>query len=470
LLSEVKKEDKIYSYDFKKEIKEENWLGSKEALVTEKPLSKLLVIMIFLMCVIAIAFVNVTAPKTIDFYISLFTSITFLYFLTKMVFSFFYKPSNNEIPHGEKVSVVIPSYNEKTDAVLKTIECLLNEDYPLHEIIFIDDGSTDPSAYYEVKRLAHELEAGKLQVASTSFQNVNLNYVPIMMPKIITHRFEENKGKRFAQAWGFQRATGDKIMIVDSDGYIYPDAVRELLKPFQDEKVLAVTGHVNVRNLKDNLITRLQDILYQSAFRVGRGSQSVTNSVLVCSGAISMFRKDFILRNLPYFIDQKLFGKPLNIGDDRRLTTLALREGGKVKYQSTARCITDVPTTIKQFFKQQVRWSKSFYLDSLSALTFAWKRPLMLMWLLGEGTIWAIFAVSVLATWFSASVAMLKLIMIYSIGYLCLTALSHDVYYIFRNPLMYLISPFFAFIHMLLIFPIRLYALLTLFNTGWGTR
>lgn len=474
LSSEAKKEIKVIPYDFRgidrRTYEEENKLGAEEALAAEKPLSRFLVVMIFLTCVVAMAFVNITAPKTIDFYIDLFTSTTFIYFLTKMVFAFFYKPSSNEVLPDEKVSVIIPSYNEKTDSVLKTIECLLNQDYPLHEIIFVDDGSTDPSAYYEIKRLAHELETGRLQVASTSFKNVNYMPSAMKMPKIIVHRFKRNKGKRFAQAWGFQKATGDKIMIIDSDGYIYPDAVRELLRPFQDEKVLAVTGHVNVRNLKDNLMTRLQDVLYQSAFRIGRGSQSVTNCVLVCSGAISMFRRDFILRNLSDFIDQKLFGKPLDIGDDSRLTKLALSEGGKVKYQSTARCITDVPTTVRQFFKQQVRWSKSFYIESVCALTSAWKRPFMLMWLLGEGTIWMIFAISMLMTFISASPVMFKLLLIYSIGYLCLTTLSHDVYYIFRKPLLYLISPFFSIIHMLLIYPIRIYALVTLFNTRWGTR
>ncbi|GAB6892135.1 hypothetical protein JCM14450A_31410 [Geobacillus stearothermophilus] len=81
-----------------------------------------------------------------------------------------------------------------------------------------------------------------------------------------------------------------------------------------------------------------------------------------------------------------------------------------------------------------------------------------------------VFAISMLMTFISASPVMFKLLLIYSIGYLCLTTLSHDVYYIFRKPLLYLISPFFSIIHMLLIYPIRIYALVTLFNTRWGTR
>ncbi len=413
---------------------------------------------LFSCCITGMVFVNTKAEKNLEFVAGLFLSVTFIYFLCKMVLSFTYRPVYPEPENGIKVSVVIPSYNEDPEAVRKTIECLLEQDYSLHEIMFVDDGSPDDTAYQEVVRMAAGFEEEK--ALYSHLKNTNLIY----------HRFQKNQGKRAAQSWGFEKASGDMIMIVDSDGYIYPDAVRELLKPFTDQKVLAVTGHVNARNLSDNFMTRLQDVLYESAFRIGRGAQSITNSVLVCSGAISMFRKDFVVRNLPDFQHQTLFGKPMNIGDDRRLTTLALKEGGKTKYQATARCITDVPQTIRQFFVQQVRWSKSFFIDTLIALEFAWKRPLMLLWLMGEGLIWIVFAVSSVITITQISPSLLSLLFIYSAGYLILSALANNVYYIFKNPLLYIASPLFAFAQMLLIFPIRIYALLTLNENGWGTR
>ncbi|MDR9798491.1 hypothetical protein Q4O60_19035, partial [Aeribacillus pallidus] len=80
LSSEAKKEIKVIPYDFRgidrRTYEEENKLGAEEALAAEKPLSRFLVVMIFLTCVVAMAFVNITAPKTIDFYIDLFTSTT----------------------------------------------------------------------------------------------------------------------------------------------------------------------------------------------------------------------------------------------------------------------------------------------------------------------------------------------------------------------------------------------------------
>jgi hyaluronan synthase len=442
--------------------------------VAPMPIWKQLIIWtLFFTCIVGMFHVNTSATKTLDYFIGAFGTVSFAYFLFKMILSFAYRPDIAEPAPGIKVSVVVPSYNENPESVLKTIQCLLDQDYPLHEIFFVDDGSKDLRGYEAVKQLADEIEAAK-QEAAASLEGGRVSryhwaYAALDAPRIIVHRFEKNRGKRNAQAWAFRQATGDFLMIVDSDGDIYPDAVRELLKPFHDPEVKAVTGHVNARNRRDNWITRLQDVLYESAFRVGRGAMSVTGSVIVCSGAISMFRRDTVLRNLEAFEKETLFGKSVQVGDDRRLTTIALSEG-KVKYQSTARCITDVPVEFGKFFKQQVRWSKSFYVETIKALKIGIRRPFVLIWLLGEGLIWLTFGSSVILSWIFNAVNFQQQLLIYSASYLILSTLASNVYYIFKHPLIYLLSPVFGLVHMMMIFPIRFYALLTLNANGWGTR
>jgi hyaluronan synthase len=448
-------------------------VASRKKAAIAAPWKRVIAVTAFVFCFIALINVNIQAEKTLDYYIGAFGSLPFVYFLFKMVCSFLYKPEIREPLPGIKVSVVVPSYNEDPDAVMKTIECLLEQDYPIHEIFFIDDGSVDTRGYEVVKKLSEEINAWKEVAVTTLEQNSRDKWARVFMeyPNIIVHRFEQNRGKRNAQVFGFQHATGDVLMIVDSDGYIYPDAVRELLKPFHDEKVVAVTGHVNARNRDDNMVTRLQDVLYESAFRVGRGAMSLGGNVIVCSGAISMFRREVVLEHLDEFKDEKLFGKSVQVGDDRRLTTISLSVG-KVKYQSTARCITDVPTSLRKFFKQQVRWSKSFYVESLKAFKVAWKtnRPLLMLWILGEGLIWALFGSSVILSWVLNSWAMKWPLLVYALGYLTFTTLANNVFYLLKRPHIYLLSPFFGLVHMMLIYPIRFYALLTLNSNGWGTR
>lgn len=119
--------------------------------------------------------------------------------------------------------------------------------------------------------------------------------------------------------------------------------MRELLKPFNDKKVTSIVDHINARNVKDNVLTGMQDIMYHSAFRIGRAAQSIANCILVYSGALSMHRRHVVINNLEGFLDSSVFGIKIVTGDDRLLTYLSLKSGGKTKYQSTARCITDVP-------------------------------------------------------------------------------------------------------------------------------
>lgn len=427
---------------------------------------------IFLLCITGMVLINMKAKNHWDFYLGIYGSFMVAYLLFKMALSFFYRPDFREPVPGIKVSVVVPSYNEKPDAVVKTIESLLEQDYPVHEIFFIDDGSKDTSGYEAVVQMAEEIN-GVLEVAA-SFEHEGRrpryhwsNYVDF--PRIIVHRFEKNRGKRHAQAWGFRHATGDFIMTVDSDGYIYPDAVRELLKPFHDPKVMGVTGHINARNRDDNWFTKLLDMRYDNAFRVERAAQSVTNTVLVCSGPISMYRREVVVKNLDDFENQTFLGEKVQFGDDRRLTNYALL-AGKTKYQATARCITDVPSSFRQFLKQQVRWNKSFYRESLEAFKIGLKRPRVLFWVALEMSLWIVFGISLVFAAVMRTATLSWVMLLYYLGYLAMSAFARNVFYIVKRPLIYLLAPLYGLIHISLLLPIRIYALLTIKENGWGTR
>jgi hyaluronan synthase len=419
-------------------------------------LKQIIVVLLFLVEITIMLNINFKATKTIEYYIGAFATVSFIYLTLKLVLSFFYKPATEEPKREYKVSAVIPSYNESADSVKKTIECLLEQDYPLHEIIFIDDGSSDPQAFKEVQKMEKEIQERILSGEC--------------LPNIITHKFKKNRGKKKAQAWGFKRSTGDIIMLADSDGYIYPNAVRELLKPFNDEKVTSVVGHINARNVKDNIMTQMQDIMYQGAFRVGRAAQSITNCVLVCSGALSLHRRHVVINNLDEFLNSKALGIHVVSGDDRLLTLLSLKSGGKTKYQSTAQCVTDVPITVKKFFKQQVRWAKSAFLFTLESMKYAWKRPFMMFWLVGEGFLWFVFVVSQLIALFTLNSTVPLLLIVFTIGYFCMSSLMSGIYYVLKNPIVYLFVPFYSLIRMFLSFPIKMWALLTIRKSSWGTR
>lgn len=171
---------------------------------------------------------------------------------------------------------------------------------------------------------------------------------------VVAHRLPENVGKRHAQTRAFAQSDADVFITVDSDSYIYPDALEELLKTFNDEEVYAATGHLNARNRDQNLLTRLTDIRYDDAFGVERAAQSVTGTMLVCSGPLSIYRREVVIPDLERYTNQMILGVPVSVGADRCLTNYAL-DLGKTAYQSTARCDTDVPYQLKTYIRQQNR-------------------------------------------------------------------------------------------------------------------
>lgn len=408
--------------------------------------------------------VNRHAELTPEYIMNAFLMGSFSYFLFKLLLSLMYKPVTEEPEDGLKVSVVMPCYNESAETVRECIESILAQDYPVYEILFIDDGSKDLSAYKEVLKLKSKLEEHKLMAGESYVYLPSTSHYP----KVKVHRFDRNRGKRQALAWGIEHAKGDFVFLMDSDGYIFPDTVRELLKPFRDPKVNAVVGHINARNAYKNFMTKLQDVFYDAAFRVGRAAQSVTNCVIVCSGALSMYRKDAIRPHLELLTNETFLGAPCVNGDDRRLTYIALKSG-KTKYQETAHCLTNVPESLWKFFKQQVRWNRSFY-RWIKALPLAAKNPFIALWVIGEGIIWLFFGASIFASIATINKTGLTIFFIYSLAYLVLASFSKNVFYLLKHPFIFLLSPLFAVVRTILLYPIRLVALLTIRDGNWGTR
>lgn len=214
----------------------------------------------------------------------------------------------------------------------------------------MDDGSKETLAYEVAKSFAEDYQDKE---NAPLFQIV---------------RFEENRGKRELLADGFQMVTGDYVFLLDSDSEILPNALTELLRPFEDGKTTSCVGNIGVLNRKDNFCTKMQQIKYFGAFQLGRAAQSVTGDVIVCSGVFSMHKMDFILANPEEIKATEFLGITVSAGDDRAMTALSRMSGGKTRYQNTAYCETEVPNTWSKFIAQRRRWQRSGYIGSLTAV------------------------------------------------------------------------------------------------------
>ncbi|MHC5227053.1 glycosyltransferase [Enterococcus sp. LJL99] len=367
----------------------------------------------------------------------------------------FYSPYRNKAENFN-ISVVIPSFNEDKDSVVRAVTILLKQTYPIHEIIFIDDGSDSDEAYQAVKNIQiNEIEG---------VSNVNRK------TKLISLRLAKNSGKKKAQEVGFRQATGDLFLLVDSDGELTKDTLKEMVRPFSDPSVGSVVGKIEVRNLQDSFWSRLQDIIYSNSFQIGRASQSKLGTVIVCSGALSMHRANLVKRNLRTFKKETFLGIPCSAGDDRLLTDIALQRMYKTVYQSTALCYTDVPPTLRKFFKQQVRWTKSALIMTLYSFRYCFFRPLSMIWQVLETYLWLYNLVLTLLLIYQRNVSMtLDVLFIAGIYFILVSYLS-TVFYSKRNLKVFFLAFIYSFAYSLILIVIRTYSLLTIFDTGWKTR
>ena len=276
-----------------------------------------------------------------------------LYFAWQTLLYFRYKPvSANDDGRLPGCTVIVPAYNEG-EGVLHALESVLKSDYPPEklEIIAVDDGSRDDTWFW-ISRIA-ETSSGRLR----------------------TLRLEKNAGKRNAIYQGLLLSRKEIFVTIDSDSIVAPDTLRHLLSPFSnDPKLCGVAVNIRVLNLKDGMVPRMLDVNFAFSFDFIRSAQSVIRSVMCTPGALSAYRRSYVEPFLDEWLNQKFLGKPSNIGEDRAITNLLIREGHAVTFQSTAVAFTDMPSDYVPLCKMLIRWGRSNIRENLAMAAFAFRR------------------------------------------------------------------------------------------------
>ncbi|MFI5185784.1 MAG: glycosyltransferase [Chitinophagales bacterium] len=221
----------------------------------------------------------------------------------------------------EKVSIIIPAFNEEVNAV-KTVENLLQQNYENLDIIFVDDGSKD-----------HTYE---------KVCNAFLNNEKVKVLKKV------NGGKASALNFGIANCDGNYVVCIDADTQLLPDAITKLMKYFNQPDVGAIAGNVKVGNEK-TILTIWQSIEYITAQNFDRRAFDLINCITVVPGAIGAFKREAIVKAGGFTID--------TLAEDCDLTIRILRNGYIIRNCTEAIAITEAPETLNQFMKQRFRWN-----------------------------------------------------------------------------------------------------------------
>lgn len=222
------------------------------------------------------------------------------------------------------VTIVVPVYNEET-VIASALRSLLSLDYPIFDILVVDDGSTDKT----------------FDIASSLEGRYGAVTVRVVR--------QSNGGKATALNTGIALARTPFVLCMDGDSRLARGTLRSAMRHFEDPRVGAVAGNVKVVN-RNNVWTRLQALEYIEGLNLARRAQGFLRVVNIIPGPIGIFRRDVLREVGGYDTD--------TFAEDADLTLKILTAGWHVRYEERAIAWTEAPESFLDLIKQRYRWTR----------------------------------------------------------------------------------------------------------------
>ncbi|MCI0558203.1 MAG: glycosyltransferase, partial [Nitrososphaera sp.] len=259
--------------------------------------------------------------------VSFSLALTFLYTFLNVPLTIYHKKLEESVRALRAyplISVIVPAYNEER-TIAKALDSLEETDYPNKEIIVVDDGSLD----------------GTYAMACRYYKKFGKDVLFSVIRK------PRNGGKSSAINHGLLFAKGDYVVTVDADSIVARDALKMIVKYFQNPEVAGVGGNVKVLN-RGKLLTNCQALEYLVGINLWRRAFDIFGVVMVVPGALGAFSRRILQQTGNYDKD--------TLTEDFDITIKALKCGKVVQASSRAMAYTEAPATLDDFYKQRIRW------------------------------------------------------------------------------------------------------------------
>jgi len=213
-----------------------------------------------------------------------------------------------------KVTMMIMSYNE-AKVIEKKIKNSLELDYPKLEIFVVDSASNDGT------------------------QNIVKKY----SRKVKLIEQGERKGKASAINYGMKYASGEIIIITDSNAMMNKEAIKKIARHFSNKKIGGVCGRFEARDIRDTSIGAGGSI-YWKIEKFLRKHESDIDSAIHVSGEITAFRKGVIDK-----VDES------SLSEDFDMAIRIRRAGFRILYEPDAVAYEPAPENVKDLSIQKKR-------------------------------------------------------------------------------------------------------------------
>jgi cellulose synthase/poly-beta-1,6-N-acetylglucosamine synthase-like glycosyltransferase len=273
-----------------------------------------------------------------------------------------------QMPLVKPISIIAPVYNEEA-GVVESVKSLLSLEYPLFEVIVVNDGSKD----HTLEKLigAFDLKKSK-RIFRKTIQTKQIKgiYISPNNPKLVV--VDKVNGKKAdAMNAGLNVSRYPLFCGIDGDSILEKDSLLKMARPFleEPEKTIGAGGIIRLSNgctvksgqvikvgLPRNSLARFQILEYLRAFLGGRIGLSMIKSILIISGAFGLFRKDIVLKCGGYRSD--------TIGEDMDLVVRMRKylHEAKIPFDFTfvpdPICWTEAPEKLKSLASQRNRWHR----------------------------------------------------------------------------------------------------------------
>jgi cellulose synthase/poly-beta-1,6-N-acetylglucosamine synthase-like glycosyltransferase len=321
--------------------------------------------------------------KVLIVYFSIYFIFDFFLFVSAL---FSFKKNKKASIHSQNdyrdhsISIIVPAYNEEV-SILSCLHMLSELDYPDVEIIVVNDGSKDGTYKKVTKQFVFGNDLKDSIDEQLKTKKIKCAYKENTGKIIFIDK--ENGGKADAINAGINYSTKKYICTIDADSILDGQALKKVVKPLFKPETLVSGGQLAAANdikivhnrvvsakMPRNIWVLWQVIEYIKSFMISRLSLSKINSLLVMSGAFSLYRREDLMKvggfltahnNHPYIMETIGSGRQ-TVCEDMEIVVRLVRYykekklKGKAVFIPQPVCWTEVPDNPLNLYKQRVRW------------------------------------------------------------------------------------------------------------------
>ena len=275
------------------------------------------------------------------------------------------------------ISIIVPAHNMEA-SIADSVTAQLSLEYPHHEVVVVNDGSTD-GTFEQLSKIFELYEVPPAFPRGIETKRISGFYRSKKYGSLLVID-KENGGKADALNAAVNAARFPLVVAVDADTLVAKDALLRLARPFLlGENVAAAGGTIRVANgckidddhgieprVPKGFLAAVQIPEYLRAFLFGRLGWNRMGGNLIISGAFGLFQRHYILEIGGY--------QSGNVTEDLDLVVRLhqhLREKGityDIPFVPDPVAWTEIPSDVRTHMLQRERWHRGLIVTMMENL------------------------------------------------------------------------------------------------------